>query len=416
MYRSMKVGLGAVLLAAAVAVAVPATAQAGTAVTGDVEEGAVAQLADDWGVGLDEATARVARQDEVAALTPALEGALGDAFGGVWVDHARGGRVAVGLTGGPTGEVYELAREYGLADVVRVDPVRYGQRALTGIADRLADGLMDANAGARAVVSVSVRTDLNQVELALPAGATAAQRAFVADAQRTYAGAVVVSGGDGLVDVAVCTSPTNCDKPLQGGVHIHADNGTTCTGAFIVSGSGVKWMLTAGHCLYYAGFSPWQYWWTKNNNGSNRKFGGGGQIWWFGGANGRDFAIISVDYASENPQPTIFASASGRTITGTGSAVVGQYLCKTGQTTGYQCGYVTSTNYNATYPGGIPVKNMIKAGIYTCKGDSGGPNYLNHTAYGVTSGMTDTISANCGNSVITAKIGTALAVLGVALL
>jgi hypothetical protein len=199
-------------------------------------------------------------------------------------------------------------------------------------------------------------------------------------------------------------------------VHIHADKGTTCTGGFNVSGSGVKWMLTAGHCLYYAGFSPWQYWWTKNNNGTNRKFGGGGQIWWFGGANGRDFAIISVDYASENPQPTIFANASGRTITGTGSAVVGQYLCKTGQTTGYECGYVTSTNYNATYPGGIPVKNMIKAGIYTCKGDSGGPNYLNHTAYGITSGMTDTINANCGNSVITAKIGTVLAVLGVALL
>jgi streptogrisin C len=414
MFRSMKVGLAAVLSTAFVAVAVPATAQAG--VPGDVEEGAVAQLAEDWGVGRDEATARVARQDDVAALARALEGALGDAFGGVWVDHADGGRVAVGLTGGSTDEVDKLAHEYGLAAVVRVARVRYGLTVLSGIADRLGDGLAEANAGARAVVSASLRTDLNQVELTLPDGATAAQRAFVADAQRTHGGAVAVSGGDGLVDVAVCTSSTSCDKPLQGGVHIHSDNGTTCTGAFNVSGGGVKWMLTAGHCLYYAGFNPWQYWWTKNNNGTNRKFGGGGQIWWFGGVNGRDFAVISVDYAAENPQPTIFANASGRLINGTGSAFVGQYLCKTGQTTGYQCGYVTSTNYNATYPGGIPVKNMIKAGIYTCKGDSGGPNYLSHSAYGVTSGMTDTINANCGNSVITGKIGTALAVLGVSLL
>ena len=415
MFRNMRTGFAVALLAGAIVVAGPITAAQADTPTPLPEKGAVEQLAADWRLSLDEATARIARQDAVAALSEDLESTLDGRFGGLWVDHARGGRVTVGTTDGSSDEVLALARRYGLDDFVTVDQVRYGQSTLTGIAERLSDGLREANDGARTPVSASLRTDLNQVELTLPTDATPAQRAYVASAAETFGAAVAVTGGDGVAEPAACSSPTACDKPLQGGVHIHSDNGVTCTGAFNVQGGGKKWMLTAGHCLYFAGFSPWQYWWTKNNNGTNRKFGGGTQYWWFGGSQGRDFAIISVDYVAENPQATIFASSSGRTITGTGSAYVGMYMCKTGQTTGYQCGNVTSTNYNTTYSGGIPVKNMITASIYTCKGDSGGSNYLNHTAYGITSGAVFN-SPNCGNTVITNKIGSALSVLGVALL
>jgi streptogrisin C len=416
MFRTMRTGLAAAMLAAAIIVAGPVTAaQAGTTLD-EIEQGAAEQLATDWRVSFDEAAARIARQDAIAALADDLSSTLEDRFGGLWVDHARGGEVAVGTTDGSSDEVVALARRYGLERLVAVRQVRYGQSTLDSVVGRLAEGLVEANADARTPVSASLRTDLNQVELTLPTDPTPAQRAYAAAAVETFGAAVTVTSADEAVEPAACSSPTACDKPLQGGVHIHSDNGVTCTGAFNVKSGNTKWMLTAGHCLYYAGFSPWQYWWTKNNNGTNRKFGGGGQIWWFGGAQGRDFAIITVDYVAENPQATIFANASGRTITGTGSAFNGMYMCKTGQTTGYNCGNVTSTNYNAVYSGGIPVNNMIKASIYTCKGDSGGPNYLNHTAYGVTSGMTNIINANCGNSVITGKIGTALSVLGVSLL
>jgi len=61
-------------------------------------------------------------------------------------------------------------------------------------------------------------------------------------------------------------------------------------------------------------------------------------------------------------------------------------------------------------------RTVVQASIYTCKGDSGGPLYNGHTAYGITSGMTDIVSANCGDSVIASKINNALSVLGVSLL
>src|SRR5262245_10514172 len=187
MFRTMRTAFAAALLAGAIVVAGPITAaQAGSTAGDDTEPGAVAQLAADWRLSLDEATARIARQDAVAALAEDLSATLGDRFGGLWVDHARGGQVTVGTTDGSSDEVVELARRYGLDELLTVHQVRYGQSTLDGIAARLADGLGDANDGARTPVSAGLRTDLNQVELTLPTDATPVQRAYVAAAAETF--------------------------------------------------------------------------------------------------------------------------------------------------------------------------------------------------------------------------------------
>jgi hypothetical protein len=419
MRRSIRVRLFAVLMTAAVGAGVaggPAAAQAPAPEPTASETMAAARLAADWRVSMSEATARVQRQERVGALARELETGLGTRFGGVWIDHANGGRVVVGDTGGSTASLGAMASRHALAGLVTTKRVQFGLPSLTGAFTALSDGLAAANAQAAQPISVALRTELNKVELAVPSAPTANQRTYAAAAAAKYGPALRVVTRDERPEALACPSRNACDRPLQGGVHIHAEDGTTCTGGFNVQGGGRNWMLTAGHCLYYAGLDPWQYWLTKNSNGSNRTFGGAVQYWWYGGSLGRDFAIISIDNAAENPQPTIFASSSGRSITGTSTAVVGQYLCKGGQTSDYQCGDVTSTSVSATYTDGVTVRDMIRAGIYSCKGDSGGPAFLGNSAYGLLSGGTLNISSNCGDTVYIGKIGNALSTAGVTLL
>lgn len=421
MRRGIRVRLFAVLTTAAVAVGVgvvggPAAAQAPAPEPTASERIAAAQLAADWQISMSEATARVQRQEHVEALARELETGWGTRFGGVWIDHANGGRVVVGDTGGSTAFLGAAASRYALAGLITTKRVQFGLPALTSAYTALSDGLAAANAQAAQPISVALRTELNRVELAVPSAPTAKQRAYATAAAAKYGSALRVVTRDERPAAMACPSRNACDRPLQGGVHIHANNGTTCTGGFNVQGGGRKWMLTAGHCLYYAGFNPWQYWLTKNSNGSNRTFGGAVQYWWYGGSAGRDFALISVDNAAENPQPTIFADSSGRSITGTSTAVVGLYLCKSGQTTGYRCGNVTSTSVTVSYTDGVTLRDMIRADIYTCKGDSGGPVFANFSAYGLLSGASMNISSSCGDTAYIAKIGSALSTAGVSLL
>lgn len=67
-----------------------------------------------------------------------------------------------------------------------------------------------------------------------------------------------------------------------------------------------------------------------------------------------------------------------------GQAFVGEFVCRSGQTTGTRCGSVTHTNVSPSYvPNG---RNFIAANYCSQGGDSGGAVYSGNTALGVHSG------------------------------
>lgn len=73
----------------------------------------------------------------------------------------------------------------------------------------------------------------------------------------------------------------------------------------------------------------------------------------------------------------------------TSTSLVGATRCKFGQTTGADCGYITSVSYQ---PGYIPSANATFVVVHgatdmASPGDSGGPVYAGQVAYGIVSGV-----------------------------
>lgn len=409
------------VLAVGVMASALALVPAGPAAADGEETGAAEQLARDHGLSLTEATARIGRQDRALAMADEARRTLGERFGGVWVDHRQSGVILVGATGTlPVAEVDRLAAAHGLTGHVRATTVRFGQPYLESVAGRLSDQLGEANLGGPDTLEVGLRPDLNRVEIALPRDAALrpSQQKFLADARLAYGAALVETRTALRTGAQACALPY-CDAPLRGGVGINSDNGVGCTAGFTAKKpDGTKWVLTAGHCLTAAGFNPWQWWWTSNANGATRPVRGAAQGWWYGGGHA-DHAVLSVDYGAENPQNWVYAKATSPAYTITssapGPALWGTYLCKSGRTSGHMCGTVLSPFQTVTYKSGVTVKGMVKATIFTCKGDSGGPVYASHKAYGITSGSTLEFGS-CGSHVYFTPVSTALAELGVQLM
>lgn len=76
----------------------------------------------------------------------------------------------------------------------------------------------------------------------------------------------------------------------------------------------------------------------------------------------------------------------GRPVTGTGYALVGNYVCKYGRTTARTCSTVTSVNNTVTTSNGTASRITFVSGVISDSGDSGGPVYVGTVAVGLTKG------------------------------
>jgi streptogrisin B len=77
------------------------------------------------------------------------------------------------------------------------------------------------------------------------------------------------------------------------------------------------------------------------------------------------------------------------TVTGAGTAYIGQVVCRSGAATHVRCGTVTALNQTVNYVEG-PVYGLIRTNICAEPGDSGGPLYVasTGTVIGILSGGT----------------------------
>lgn len=173
---------------------------------------------------------------------------------------------------------------------------------------------------------------------------------------------------------------------MQGGLQIGSTPARStgrgyCTLGYTAKKNGVNYLVTAGHCLKNAGSRGEAYWYQ------------GGSIVGGGAAYGENYyydagliKLTSTKYATNYIYK--FNSFDSKYVRETnGSAYVGQPVCISGATSGFQCGTVTNTGQEylinnsqggGTYTGFRTGKSYVSAG-----GDSGAPVWYGGVLIGI---------------------------------
>ncbi len=199
-------------------------------------------------------------------------------------------------------------------------------------------------------------------------------------------------------DVAVRREPGRLRTMLAGGDAIHGSTARCSLGANARSGS-TYYLITAGHCTNSS-----LNWWTN----STKTIAIGVRTASSFPTN--DYGLIR--YTGLLSHPSAVNTYPGLLqLYGTGSAYVGQAVCRSGATTGVRCGVVTALNATVNYPGGGTVYGLIRTNVCAENGDSGGPLY---TSGGIILGILSGGTGNCttGGTTYYQPIGEILAAFG----
>ncbi|GLZ80230.1 protease [Actinorhabdospora filicis] len=335
-----------------------------------------------------EAARRLDRQALAPGFASAAENYLGTAFGGVWIDRESVLNVGVAgsMTAARTEAVGTAARAAGLDGGYRPVRVGYAMADLNRANALLADRLGPANEGASTSLTAGLRTDINAVELQLPAGATltAAQDALISDAVKALGGLLVVGEYTGRAEARACVYPY-CDPPLRGGIRI-ANSGAGCTGSFIARSKddALLYQFTAGHCAV----GNTDDWSTRFPDQSEHVIG---PIHNSRFASNGDMAIMRVlnvtgwaprGWLKVTDGPDTFADDTYN-LSSDSTSVIGMRICTAGAFYGRgDCGTVTHLGVTASY-NGRTVTNLGRGTFCGTGGDSGAPMYASHVAYGL---------------------------------
>ncbi len=411
-----RVIFGAIAVVGSLALTAPAAGAAGSARSArtalpavldrGVDPAALAIVADQH-VSVAQAEIRLSWQQAVPALAVLLHRRLSaSAFGGIWIDPNDGDRVKVGVVdmNSRTASVVAGAlRAAGLATAADLVAVRYSAKQLKD-----ADAWLGVELGQlarRSSVLIQLdsdyRMDLNRVLLGTSGHLTTAERALVARAKARYGGLIrVVAEPFGTEAVpADCTYPF-CYPSLRGGIKIFSPNNQyACTGGFIAKSrvDSKLYQFTAGHCAAAGGGGNW---WTKFPDGSTHNVG---PVHHYVYGRSGDEAILSINNPTgwRLPQGWVYVTANpGVTtlneeypISSAQYSTQGARVCKSGAAYGKTtCGVVTGLGKNIQNTDGTVVDNLGEANFCTTDGDSGGPVFAAHQAFGIL------VAANSRNS------------------
>lgn len=170
---------------------------------------------------------------------------------------------------------------------------------------------------------------------------------------------------------------------IAAGQAIYAAGGGRCSlGANVRSGT-TYYVVTAGHCTSSAGT-----WYADGAQATVLGTRVGSSF------PGNDYGLIRYTNTALSHPSAIYTYPGLVTATGAGNALVGQYVCRSGSTTGVRCGMVTALNATVNYAQGS-VTGLIRTNICAEPGDSGGPLYDPRTGriLGILSGG----SGNCSS-------------------
>ena len=179
-------------------------------------------------------------------------------------------------------------------------------------------------------------------------------------ATRTYGDTVRVQRVAGTLGLRVSGG-----DPITGGRY-------RCTLGANVTGGGVYYFVTAGHC-------------------------GAAASTWYTATGALIGSTVSVRFPADDYALVRYTgkvshegSVGGQDITSAGSAHVGEHVCMRGGTSGVHCGSVLALNATVNYAEGT-VSGLIETNICSEPGDSGAPLYDGSVLLGILSGG----SGNC---------------------
>jgi hypothetical protein len=339
-------------VAAGLGIAAPLGATEDEAASADAQQYAVSQ-----GISLQEAEYRLALEEPIAKLRLSMEAAEESSFGGLYIDHRPAYRIVVQYVGTPTLLEPYIAASH-LESLITLEQVEFTQAQLEQDITQIGAALGD---GAYAL-EVDLRRNRVDVE------------ALSKDSVLSLA----KDRGVKLPATAEILSVPDLPSPalnLYGGLAL-----SDCTSGFTIYKTSVsnRMITTAGHCQNaetYAGNA------LTYQNDEVRAGNFDSQSHKFAGA----------------LYPNLITTGGGvtRTITAVkyrAQQNVGNYVCKYGKVTGYGCGYIVSKSVLAcggsdTAYTAIKVDSDPSGTGYDLAegGDSGGPWFYVHTAYGTLS-------------------------------
>ncbi|WP_329113145.1 putative Ig domain-containing protein [Streptomyces sp. NBC_01465] len=314
---------------------------------------------------------RLVNEDRATRVATALDGSLGPRVTSMWFDAVTG-RLNAAVTTAADARAVEAAGG-------EAHRVPYSRSDLEGVA-RTVGAQAHAVPG---VVGWGIQARTSRVEVVVDQERrTTATTAFVRR---------IGELGDRVVVTNTSDAPVQQQGDVVGGEKWTPGSESPCSVGFSVNASGgAKGFLTAGHCTNDVDQAAYGKDGTRlgtSNQGGTHSIN----------AREGDFGLVSVDQAGWNVAPRVSGYGSGDvTVTGSAEGLVGQTVCRSGQTSGWHCGEITKVNQTVDY-GNVVIDGLSWTNTCSAGGDSGG-SYVSATggkAVGLHSGGGSVI---CGQS------------------
>lgn len=341
-----------------------------------------AEYAQAYGVGVDEAVARLRAQEGMTAATAELERRYAKRLAGIAVYHHPEYRIVMLLTGRKRVRLQQVQTgDLAVPVVFRTGARASRTRLLKALASR-SDELRRAVRDARGI-GYDART--GELVVMLNEGEAAKTdlgllRARLGRIARVPVRVRVIERGDSNLAV-------------EGGARVEGIDTVSgrrayCTVGFVVTDGTRNGIVTAAHCpdlLTYV-----------DPAGARVELPFIGQWGW-------SFQDVQLNSSDDAGRPVFFADSKkqvGRVVALARSRAAtraGDFVCHRGERTGYSCGEVELTDYAppGALCGGPCAPTWVTVGGSCGGGDSGGPVFSGSTAYGIVKGGTYRSDGKC---------------------
>lgn len=353
----------------------------------------------------DDMDQRFAVADSLHEVDAYAAQAAPDTYAGVYTDQAAGGLVYVGFTSDGARHLSELRKRFSYPGRLRLFPATRTLAQLRTVLDDVTAALPQLRDAGVDVRIAALNTAANSVDVSLETPSAVADQ----ELQSRFGSVVRVTG----TASPSTTDRTNDGVPFKGGIEEY-DTRVSCTSAFVMrrqTGSLLSlqpydyFMLTAGHCfplntrvfhfIHTLG-TVTQNSWPGINGGSTT-----------------DAELIDIAPGTESRQllrsnPSTYVTMTGQ-LTNNADYRDGDPSCLVGKTSGYGCGTIVTADTVVTYAGPRTLTRQVIGSIDSCPGDSGGAEFRGSTALGIVSGRVDSRLACGASDAIYSKISEATA-------
>lgn len=319
----------------------------------------------DFGLNAEQANARVAQDLHATEIIEQIRGSIGDSFAGGWIDN---GKAFVGVTDQAKADEVTAKGATPVAMNINHSKLKEAKVSLDKVF--LGDAGSKRSAPTTGIASYFVDVAANKLVIEALADSKA-------DAEK-LASQAGLSASD--FEVKIVKELPVTVATIQGGDAYDIDGQFRCSVGFSVNGG----FVSAGHC--------------GQKGSSVTTAGGGAALGTFAASVFPGNADMSYIKTVSGTTLTGYVNGYGQSafpIKGHTEAAVGASICRSGTTTGLQCGTITSKDNTVNYGSDGSVTGLTRTSACADHGDSGGSFFSGTQAQGVTSG--GTVGCNPGS-------------------